>query len=40
VFFQDAEGEQACALGAVNAFAEVGGGEFFPVDGELWLWRR
>src|ERR1700678_504412 len=38
VFFQDAEGQQACALRAVNAFAEVGGGQFLPVDGELW-WR-
>ena len=35
VFLQDAEGEQASALRTVNTFAEIGGSEFFPVDGEL-----
>ena len=35
VFLQDAEGQQARALRAMNAFAEVGGSEFLPVDGEL-----
>jgi len=35
VLFQDSEGEQARPLGAMNSFAKVGGGEFFPVDGKL-----
>src|SRR4029077_17932826 len=34
VLFQDSEGEQAGSLRTVNAFAEVGGGEFFPVHGD------
>src|SRR5215469_1558624 len=39
VFLQDAEREQADSLRAVNAFAEVEGREFFPVDGKLRLRR-
>ena len=35
VFFQNAEGQQASSLRTMNALAEVGGGQFFPVDGEL-----
>ena len=35
VLFEDSEGEQARSLRAANTFAKVGGGEFFPVDGEL-----
>src|SRR6266571_5865328 len=35
MLFQNSEGEKTCPLGAMNAFAEVGGGEFFPVDGEF-----
>jgi hypothetical protein len=35
VLFQDSEGEQARPLGAMNSFAKVGGGEFFPVDRKL-----
>ena len=35
VFFKDAEGQQACALCAVDSLAEIGGGEFFPVNREL-----
>jgi hypothetical protein len=37
VFLQDAEGKQARTLRTVDAFTEVGGGEFFPVDGEFRL---
>ena len=35
VLFENAEGQQACSLRAMNALAEIGGGEFFPVNGEL-----
>ena len=35
VLLQDAEREQAGSLRAMNAFAKVGGGEFFPVHGKL-----
>ena len=35
VLLQDSEREQACSLGTANAFAKVGGGEFFPVGGKL-----
>jgi hypothetical protein len=40
VFLKNAEGEQAGALRAVNAFAKVGSGEFLPVDGEFGRWSR
>jgi len=32
VLLEDSEREQAGSLRAVNAFAEVGGSEFFPVS--------
>jgi len=38
VLLQDAEGKQAGSLRAMNAFAEIGSGEFFPLNGEL-RWR-
>jgi hypothetical protein len=32
VLLEDSERQQACALCAMNAFAEVAGGELFPVN--------
>ena len=37
VLFENAKGQQARSLGSMNAFAEIGGGKFFPVDGQLRL---
>jgi hypothetical protein len=37
MLFQNTEGKQARSLRSMNAFAKVGGGEFFPVDGEFLL---
>jgi hypothetical protein len=39
MLFKDAEWQQAGGLRSVNAFAKIGGGEFFPMDGELRSWR-
>src|ERR1700720_1454086 len=35
MLFKDAEWQQARSLRSVNAFAKIGGGEFFPMDREL-----
>ena len=35
MLLKDAEGQQAGSLGTLDAFAKVGRGEFFPMDGEL-----
>src|SRR5258708_23694717 len=32
MLFKDAEGQQTRSLRSVNAFAKIGGGEFFPMD--------
>ena len=37
MFLKDSEWQQARSLGAVNAFAEVGGCELFPMDRQLCL---
>lgn len=37
VLFENAEGEQASALGLGDGGAKIGGGEFFPTDGEFGL---
>ena len=39
MLFKDAEWQQARSLRSVNAFAKIGGGEFFPMDGKLRLRR-
>jgi hypothetical protein len=39
VLFEDSERKQAGSLRAADAFTEVGGGEFFPMDRELGVLR-
>jgi hypothetical protein len=39
VFLENAEWEYTHFLGTVNAFAEIRGRKFFPVDGEFRLRR-